>query len=447
MIEAVACMTGTDGTRIALQDVRMNALLRDLLAEVTMTQIYRNEEQCAIEAVYTFPLPPAAVLLGLEVTLGERRLQATIVEKKAAERRYEEAVADGDSAVMLEQAEPGLYTLNLGNLLPGEDACVTLHYALLQRWDRNRLRLLIPTTIAPRYGRSPLSPAQQSEVALTVENRFTLQVENAGTLAQARVTCPTHAVATESVPTGLALRLHDERAVMDRDFVLEFLRDTQGRGCAWTDRDGDGAAAIACFQPSLPAGTASPPLSLVVIVDCSGSMAGDAIAQARKALATILTRLTPADRLEIIAFGSRTCAGFGSLQGCSRDALARAEAIAAALQADLGGTEIGGALRAAFDTFGADLRGDVFLITDGEVADWQPHMAAAAERGHRIFTVGVGNAVSEAFVRGLADATGGACELVTPREGMAGRVVRHFERLRTPRTRSLEIHWPEGAIG
>lgn len=56
--------------------------------------------------------------------------------------------------------------------------------------------------------------------------------------------------------------------------------------------------------------------------------------------------------------------------------------------------------------------------------------------------MGVGSAVSESFVRGIAEATGGAAELVSPREDMAERIVRHFRRIDQPRARSARIEWP-----
>jgi Ca-activated chloride channel family protein len=55
----------------------------------------------------------------------------------------------------------------------------------------------------------------------------------------------------------------------------------------------------------------------------------------------------------------------------------------------------------------------------------------------------VGSAVAEAFVRPLAEATGGACELVSPREGMAERIVRHFARIDQPRVRAVRVDWPQ----
>ena len=111
----------------------------------------------------------------------------------------------------------------------------------------------------------------------------------------------------------------------------------------------------------------------------------------------------------------------------------------------MGGTEIGPALQAAYAAASGSESGDVFVVTDGEVSSWEAVVAEAKRSGRRVFTVGVGSAVSEAFVRGLAAATGGECELVSPREGMADRVIRHFERMRAPRAKRVAIHWPEGA--
>jgi hypothetical protein len=125
--------------------------------------------------------------------------------------------------------------------------------------------------------------------------------------------------------------------------------------------------------------------------------------------------------------------------------LKKAREFAASLEADLGGTEIHRGLRAAYEATTGSESADIFVVTDGEVSSWEGVVAQAKESGHRIFTVGVGSAVSEAFVRGLAAATGGQCELVSPREEMADRVIRHFERMRAPRAKRVSIHWPEGA--
>jgi Ca-activated chloride channel family protein len=45
-----------------------------------------------------------------------------LLAKKKAEKKYEEAIESGDTPVMLEKSPLGLYTANLGNLKPGEEA-------------------------------------------------------------------------------------------------------------------------------------------------------------------------------------------------------------------------------------------------------------------------------------------------------------------------------------
>jgi Ca-activated chloride channel family protein len=96
--------------------------------------------------------------------IGGRVIKGVVVEKKAAEEKYEDAVTAGDAAVMLQVIEPGLYTMNVGNLLPQEKATITFSYAILYRWAGDRLRFFLPTTVAPRFGESP--PAHQRPIPL-----------------------------------------------------------------------------------------------------------------------------------------------------------------------------------------------------------------------------------------------------------------------------------------
>ena len=151
--------------------------------------------------------------------------------------------------------------------------------------------------------------------------------------------------------------------------------------------------------------------------------------------------------MTVVAFGSTTKAVSETLLACSPSNVKKLQTFCEELDADLGGTEIEAALELGYKIAAKAPASDLFLITDGEVSDWEPVAKKAGTNGHRIFTVGVGHAVAEAFVRGLASETGGACELVMPTEAMSSRIVRHFERLRAPKAKSVRILWPEGATG
>jgi hypothetical protein len=113
----------------------------------------------------------------------------------------------------------------------------------------------------------------------------------------------------------------------------------------------------------------------------------------------------------------------------------------------MGGTEIEPALKMAIRLRCPEkIHQDVMLITDGEIWNWEGVVARAAKWKHRFFTVGVGSATSEAFLRKLSECTGGACEFVSPNENMAERIHHHFKRIGTPCSRHNEIAWPSEPI-
>jgi len=434
--------------RVALQSVEVQARLLGLLSEVTLTQTYRNLEQTPIEAVYTFPLPLDGVLLELTLELNGQTLTGVVQPRPSAAARYERAVDEGDSAVLLEQLQPGLFSLNLANLLPGESARIRIRYAQLHRWQGTRLRFHLPTTLAPRYGdplAAGLAPHQVPETVLDAEHGFSLTLRIEGALARAEFECPSHPVAVEDEPGARTLRLAGGSRLMDRDFILVLREPDASPGQGLWARDREGGVALAAFHPRFPAseGDTAAPRCIKLVVDGSGSMAGDAIAQARLALGEILQQLRVQDRFNLIAFGSSAQSLWPATVPADAGHLQVARHFLQGLEANLGGTEIGAALELAYRTGSPPgVAPELLLITDGEVWQQGPVIETAARSGHRIFSVGVGSAVSEAFVRQLAERTGGACELVSPREDMAERIVRHFQRIHQPKARSVQIVWP-----
>ena len=438
-------MSQANRSGCVLRAVQIKGRLQGLLGEITIAQTYENAESINIEAVFTFPVPAEAVLLGVEIRINDRQLQGRVLPKCQAEENYENAVSGGDSAILLQEAGRGLYTVNVGNLLPGETARLTYRYALLYVWNGDLLRFHLPTTIAPRYGdpqAAGLQPHQIPEVALDAENHLSLEIELGGSLRQAAVESPSHRIRVAAEPEALRVTLVGKQAFMDRDFILNIRGSAEARAAfGLYAPDGEDWIALAGFQPDLAGRADQGGRDCVLIADCSGSMAGDSIAQTREALLAILDRLQPADRFNLIAFGSQPHDFFQGLQPVDAAKLAQARTKVAELDANLGGTEIGAALQLAYQQRRQDQPLDILLITDGEVWNVQTLIAAVPRSGCRLFTVGVGAAVAERLVRGLAEVSGGACELVHPNEEMAGRIVRHFERIRAPRAEA-SVQWP-----
>lgn len=453
----------TGSTGLTLQGVDVQARLDGLLLRTTLRQRYRNSTGRLIETVYTFPLAHGASLMGLSVTLGDKRLSGAVIEKQQATQRYEQAIDEGDTPVLVEQSAPGLYTANLGNLQDGEEATIELEYAQLLRFEQGQLRLSVPTVVAPRYGQPQaqggLAPHESTEADWQARYPFTLTLDITGLAAQARLSSPSHRIEVQPVAPdqGAPGQTETVRVTLgqggwlDRDFVLR-LDGLEGQAFCVTALDGDetqpqAQAVLASFCPRLPAQQLVP-LSLKILVDCSGSMGGDSIEQARRALHEVGQWLEPADRIAYFRFGGQCVPVIPKLEPCTPQLVTRYGKAIEQTEADLGGTELHGALTTVFGPQSecSATTADVLLITDGEVWDIEATVKAARASGHRLFVVGVSSSPAESLLREMAEQSGGACELVTPNEDIAGAITRMVRRLRAARDISLRLDWNQPVL-
>lgn len=444
----------TEGEDLVLESVRADGRVVGRMLDMHLEQRFRNPQSTNVEVVYTFPLPWQAVLLGLEVELNGETLTAQVKAKAAARADYEEALSEGDTGILLTVNHDRSYTLELGNLLGGESCVVRLHYVQILQPEQGSLRLTLPTTLAPRYGDPVVDagyePHAAPEVSTTVEYPFDIHLTVQGELVHARLGSPSHKIAIRSIPAVGMQESHilDVRlasaAWLDRDFVLLFEELPQASMglAAWDRLDAGLGVVMASFTPKLPT-RHSLPVTMKVLVDCSGSMNGDSIRAARSALQVVLNGLRTDDRFSLSRFGSTVEHRSKALWKVAPPALASARQWVETLEADLGGTEMNDAILSTLALPGAD-RCDLLLITDGSIHAIEAVIESAHQSGHRFFIVGIGSSVSEGLLRRLAEETGGSCEFVTPGEQVQPAILRLYQRMRSPVVTHARIDWPSG---
>ena len=282
----------------------------------------------------------------------------------------------------------------------------------------------------PRAG---IEPHQIPLTSVSIEHRYSLTLRIAGLFHNATIECPTHTIRENRSVEVNEITLNGDRAFLDRDFVLNIYPDQMASATATCDRDLEGYAVMASFVPRLPVFDNSP-RDIRIVVDCSGSMGGDSITQAALALTTILDELHAADVFNIVLFGSDHYLLFPEPVKASKNNTAKARKLVRGLNAGMGGTEMGSAIRVASRMKSdVSLVADILLITDGEIYEHGQIIDEIRKTGHRVFSVGVGSGVAEAFIWNIADVTGGTAEFVTPNEDMAGHIVRQFQRIYSPR--------------
>ena len=444
-----ATLRNSQGAPLILKDVAITGELRGAMFEAHVRQTFSNPTNTHAEVVYSFPLPWGATLLGVEVQLGQVKLNGTVVAKAQAAEQYEETLSKGDAAIMLERGNDGNYVLHLGNLAPGEQCVIDMHYGQLLQFEQGGLRLAIPTVIAPRFGdavrEGGLAPYQVPETDLLAEYGFNLTLKLHGDLVNARIASPSHpiSVARNSAADVVTIAL-TQQSYLDRDFilVLDQLAQCSVATVAPDYVDEKTFVATASFSPSIPNAKAQN-TAVKILVDCSGSMSGGSIQAARRALMAVVKKFNTGDKFSLSKFGSSVEHRSKSLWTTSEQSRLGAEKWIGELEADMGGTDMLDAIASTFAlAHGSPC--DVLLITDGQIHGIDAMIKKAKDSKHRVFSVGIGSSPSENLLRRLAVETNGACDFVAAGEAVEPAIVRMFNRLRSPAVTKVSVQWPEG---
>ncbi len=443
-------MFGKNHAPVPLQGVEIKVDARDTAAMVVVRQRYRNVEDIPIEAVYSFPLEESSAVCGFVIEVDGRHIVGRVVEKEKAFEIYDDAIADGHQAFLMDQDRPNIFTVSVGNLAPGAEATVTLEYATMLDATADGVRLSLPTTISPRYipadQAAGMDPSERDHITPPVAPGgvpygLRLDVAYTGASPLRGIECPSHPVAITLDGMRAGITLAAESTALDQDFVLNIRQSDpfQPRVTVVPDPTG-GFAALLNFRPEMPA-TESVAREVVFLIDRSGSMSGESIEQAKNALLLCLRSLRAGDSFNVVSFGSSFESLYPHAVAYDQTTLDQATAAIQAMNADLGGTELMSPLRHILQA-GAGRRCDILLLTDGEVGNEKQCIdLVGSHPGTRLFTFGIGRGASEHLVRGLARATGGAAEFVFPGERIEPKVLRMFGRLGGPAWTGIELEW------
>jgi len=436
---------------VPLEHTAVEAAVVGPVADVAVLQRFRSGHGDPVDALYLFPLPADAAVRAFELVVGGRRVRGELREREEARRLFGRAAAAGADAALLGQERPNLFALEVANLQPGEVVEVRLRYVARVPFDDGAFALAIPTVVTPRYlpEGHPAADARVAAAPVLPPGAvgYTLAVSvslDAGRLAD--LASPSHEIDIKWEQGRTLVSLRDGAVVPDRDFVLRYRPAGSGYAAAALTYRAPGEPGTVLLMLT-PAGAPAPaevlPRELLFVIDRSGSMAGDAIAQARNALRACLRALSPGDQFNIFPFASDVAQLAPEPLPFTQEAVDAADAYIAAIQAG-GGTEIRGALAAALAR-PADpgrLRVVVFL-TDGAVGNEDDVLRDLAARlgEARVFAFGVGSAVNRFLLDKLAELGRGGVEYIMPGEPIEPAIQRFQGRAAQPLLRDVAVDW------
>jgi Ca-activated chloride channel family protein len=433
---------------LPLTALEVTARIDGLLAQVEVAQRFVNDTVEPLEATYIFPLPARAGVTRFRMEVGERVIEGTLEERAAARQRYERAMVRGYRASIVEEERPEVFTLRVGNLMPGEAAALRLTFTGMLPYVDGEVTFRFPLVVAPRYipGRpltgTPVGSGTRVDTASVPDaSRITPPVLLPGfpSAVQLAITVDLHdglapASDLRSSLHSVIVEGHDDSVTrirlvpgekLDRDFILRYrLGGSETRSTLTLHPDaGDDAAegtfALTLLPPAATVPAESQGRDIVIVLDRSGSMNGWKIVAARRAVAAMIETLGSADRFLALAFNSAVespWSGSFFLRQASDADRVRAITFVQGIEAR-DGTEMAPALEIAaraLSTAQPGRRRILVLVTDGQVGNEDEILRRLAPMfsGVRVFTLGIDQAVNAGFLQRLAGLGDGDCELV-----------------------------------
>ncbi len=406
-----------EADRLPLKSTAVNVHISGVIADVVVTQVYKNEGKKPLEAIYIFPASTRAAVYGMKMTIGERTITAKIQERETARRQYEQAKQAGKSASLLEQQRPNVFQMNVANILPADIIMVELRYTELLVPTDAVYKFVYPTVVGPRYTdqqTAETGPGEKwTESPYLHEGEpptytFDIEASLAAGLPIKDLICSSHR--TDVLYDGRAcasVRLDpSEKYGGNRDFILKYrlAGSNVETGLLLLEGEEEKFFLLMMQPPKQVRNVQIPPREYIFIVDVSGSMHGFPLNISKKLLKDLIGNLRSTDMFNMLLFAG------GSSVMSEKSLPATRKNISSAINMieqhrGGGGTRLLPALKRALSmpkTEGCSR--SVVIVTDGYISVEEETFDLIRNNlgNANMFAFGIGSSVNRHIIKGMA---------------------------------------------
>jgi Ca-activated chloride channel family protein len=433
--------------RLPLKATSASVTISGVIADVLVTQVYKNEGKKPLEAIYIFPASTRAAVYGMKMTIGKRIIEAQIKKREDARKDYEQAKQEGKRASLLEQQRPNVFQMNVANIMPGNEIKVELRYTELLIPEDRVYEFVYPTVVGPRYSNAKAGDVPPSEN--WVANPYLRQGELSATTFDINVainagmpikdlTCNSHKINTLFNALDAAKVSLDkaEKNSGNRDYILRYRLDGNKiqTGLLLTQGGKENFFLLMLQPPKRITKADIPGREYIFIVDVSGSMYGFPLDISKKLMSNLIGNLRSTDKFNILLFsGGSTLLAEESLPATRENIQKGINLIER--QRGGGGTELLPALKRALSLKKEkDYSRTVVIVTDGyvrveeEAFDLIRHNLGNAN----MFAFGIGSSVNRHIIEGMAHVGMGEPFIITKQDQAQGQAENFRKMIQTP---------------
>lgn len=416
---------------VEISEVNVDVRILEQIATTTMDISLTNSTNGRLEAELVVPVPDKAVLRGFTFQGSGAEPTVELLARNEARRIYDSIVAQTRDPALLEFIG---YNLIRSSVFPVEARAgqkVRLVYEHVLAVDGDRIDYMLPRTESVDY---------------RVPWRVTVQIQAKQPIGT--IYSPSHALDTlHRSERRVTARLAAHARTEPGSFRLSYLLQREGITAsllAYPDPKVGGGyflflAGAPWKTPQDMAQAARLKREVILVLDRSGSMAGEKLEQVRAAALQVLEGLEDGEAFNIVIYNEAVEIFAASPVAKDAQTMAAARTFLRELRVR-GGTNIHDALVEALRMKPADgCLPIVLFLTDGLPTVGQTSEKAireAAEQGNpyerRVFTFGVGVDVNTPLLDRIALQTRAAASYVLPKEDVEVKVGQVFKRLAGP---------------
>lgn len=448
---------------IPLKHTDVKTDIAGYIATVDVTQNYHNPFSSKIEAVYVFPLPHNAAINEFVMTIGQRKIRGIIRERAEAERIYQEARGQGYVASLLTQERPNIFTQSVANIEPGKQIDIHIRYFHTLAYEDGWYAWHFPMVVGPRFNppgssdgigavarNQPGASGQKTEVQYLKPTErsghdISLAVHLDAGVKIEQIEVPSHRADTHAAESTADVTLSRSDSIPNKDFVLRYrVAGDQLKSAILASNDEKGGYfTLMLYPPQSLNALPRRAIELVYVIDCSGSMGGQPIAQAKAAIRHSLSKMRPDDTFQVIRFSNDAQAMSDRPLSFSRDNVSRALVYLDQPYGG-GGTMMIEGIRKALDAPRDPSRlRFVCFMTDGFIGNETQILGEIHQRigDSRIFSFGVGSSVNRYLLDHMAKMGRGAVAYLALNQKAEPVMDAFFERISHPALTDISIDW------
>lgn len=437
-----------------LKETNVTTNVNGMIAETYVTQTYTNEGESPINAQYVFPASSETAVHGMKMQIGNQMVTAKIKEREEAKQEFEQAKSEGKSASLMEQQRPNVFTMDVSNIMPGDTAVIELHYTELITPVEGIYQFRFPTVAGPRY-MSPSEDASADNNAWvetpylsdgdTPPGKYSITVNLSAGVPITELTCKSHeinVVKNGESSAKVTLSNPDDYAG-NRDFILKYklTGDEVQSGLILSRDTKENFFMLTVQPPEHYEAEDIPAREYIFVLDVSGSMNGYPLDTAKVLIKDLVTNLRKDDTFNLILFSG------ASVQMSEKSVPATSENVDRAIrlidkQTGAGGTSLTPAIEDALSIPREDsIARSIVVITDGYISGEQNVFDLINDNMDKasFFSFGIGSAVNDYLIKGIASAGLGESFIVTDSADAASTAQDFRTYIQTPLLTDIEI--------